>query len=172
VIFDEQHLRHLLNSYQGYYNESGTHLSLKKDAPIPRDTQAVGRVLALPILVAFTIGTSGFEYPTGTGLSHAKRATSHPAWPASVRFKPCDSADPLRSWFAPRITGDEKSPRPLSRQDNWHGKSRPQALGLLAPHLAPEPAEALAAAKTTAAAKVLGAPWDEIASRDEIKDNV
>jgi hypothetical protein len=59
------------------------------------------------------------------------------------------SADLLRSWFAPRITRDEKSPRPLSRQDNWHGKSRSQALGLLAPHLAPEqPAEALAAAKT------------------------
>jgi hypothetical protein len=32
------------------YNESHTHLSLKKDAPIPRDAQRVGRVLALPIL--------------------------------------------------------------------------------------------------------------------------
>ena len=50
VIFGEQHLRHLLNSYQEYYNESRTHLSLKKDAPIPRDAQSVGRVLALPIL--------------------------------------------------------------------------------------------------------------------------
>jgi hypothetical protein len=43
VIFGEQHLRHLLN-------ESRTHLSLKKDAPIPRDAQRVGRVLALPML--------------------------------------------------------------------------------------------------------------------------
>jgi hypothetical protein len=50
VIFGEQHLRHLLNSYKEYYNESRTHLSLKKDAPIPRDTQRVGRVVALPIL--------------------------------------------------------------------------------------------------------------------------
>ena len=50
VIFGEQHLRHLLNSYQEYYNESRTHLSLKKDAPIPRDVQGAGRVLALPIL--------------------------------------------------------------------------------------------------------------------------
>jgi hypothetical protein len=50
VIFGEQHLRNLLNSYQEYYNESRTHLSLKKDAPIPRDVQRVGRVLALPIL--------------------------------------------------------------------------------------------------------------------------
>jgi hypothetical protein len=40
----------LLNSYKEYYNESRTHLSLKKDAPIPRDAQRVGRVLALPIL--------------------------------------------------------------------------------------------------------------------------
>ena len=50
VIFSEQHLRHLLNSYQEYCNKSRTHLSLKKDAPIPRGAQSVGRVLALPIL--------------------------------------------------------------------------------------------------------------------------
>ena len=46
VIFGEQHL----SSYQEYYNESRTHLSLKKDAPVPGETQRVGRVLALPIL--------------------------------------------------------------------------------------------------------------------------
>jgi hypothetical protein len=50
VIFGEQHLRHLLHCYQEYYNESRPHLSLKKDAPIPRNAQRVGRVLALPIL--------------------------------------------------------------------------------------------------------------------------
>jgi transposase InsO family protein len=50
VVFSEQHLRHLLISYQNYYNELRTHLSLKKDAPIPRDVRTVGRVLPLPIL--------------------------------------------------------------------------------------------------------------------------
>jgi len=50
VIFGEQHLGNLLNSYQEYYNESRTHLSLKKDAPIPHDARRVRRVLALPIL--------------------------------------------------------------------------------------------------------------------------
>jgi hypothetical protein len=40
VIFSEQHLRHLLNAYQRHYNESRTHLSLKKDAPIPRGPRA------------------------------------------------------------------------------------------------------------------------------------
>src|SRR6201981_3109921 len=39
VIFNEQHLRHLLDSYKQYYNEFRTHLSLNKDAPIPRDAQ-------------------------------------------------------------------------------------------------------------------------------------
>jgi Integrase core domain len=48
VVFGEQHLRHLLS--QKYYNELRTHLSLTKDAPIPRDVQRVGRVLPLPIL--------------------------------------------------------------------------------------------------------------------------
>jgi Integrase core domain len=29
VVFGERHLRHLLNSYQKYYNEARTHLSLQ-----------------------------------------------------------------------------------------------------------------------------------------------
>jgi transposase InsO family protein len=50
VVFGEQHLRHLLKSYQKYYNEARTHLSLYKDAPIPRVIQTVGRMLPMPIL--------------------------------------------------------------------------------------------------------------------------
>ena len=50
VVFGEQHLRHLLKSYQKYYNEARTHLSLDKDAPIPRTVQTVGQTLAVPIL--------------------------------------------------------------------------------------------------------------------------
>src|SRR6266478_394048 len=50
VVFGEQHLRHLLRSYQKYYNEARTHLSLHKDAPIPRTVQSVGQTLAVPIL--------------------------------------------------------------------------------------------------------------------------
>ena len=50
VVFGERHLRHLLTAYQKYYNETRTHLSLEKDAPIPRAIQAVGQTLALPIL--------------------------------------------------------------------------------------------------------------------------
>jgi transposase InsO family protein len=50
VVVGEQHLRHLLISYQTYYNEVRTHLSLRKDAPIPRDVRTEGRILPLPIL--------------------------------------------------------------------------------------------------------------------------
>jgi transposase InsO family protein len=50
VVFNERHLRHLLNSYKQYYNEFRTHLSLDKDAPIRRGAQRVGRVLPLPML--------------------------------------------------------------------------------------------------------------------------
>ena len=48
VVFGERHLRHLLKAYQKYYNEARTHLSLEKDAPIPRAVQAVGQTMALP----------------------------------------------------------------------------------------------------------------------------
>jgi transposase InsO family protein len=50
VLFGEQHLRHLLESYQRYYNEARTHLSLSKDAPVSRAVQAVGRIIAKPPL--------------------------------------------------------------------------------------------------------------------------
>jgi transposase InsO family protein len=49
-VFGEWHLRHLLLSYQSYYNEVRTHLSLRKESPVPREVRAVGNVLALPIL--------------------------------------------------------------------------------------------------------------------------
>jgi transposase InsO family protein len=50
VIFGERHLRHVLLSYMQYYNGSRTHLSLTKDAPIPRAVHAVGCIVPTPIL--------------------------------------------------------------------------------------------------------------------------
>jgi len=50
VVFGERHLRHLLKSYQKYYNEARTHLSLDKDAPASRVVQAVGSIVAKPLL--------------------------------------------------------------------------------------------------------------------------
>jgi transposase InsO family protein len=50
VVFGERHLRHLLRSYQRYYNEARTHLSLDKDAPVPRTVLGVGRIIAQPLL--------------------------------------------------------------------------------------------------------------------------
>ena len=45
VVFGERHLRHLLRSYATYYNEARTHLSLGKDAPLPRPVHATGRII-------------------------------------------------------------------------------------------------------------------------------
>ncbi len=50
VVFGEQHLRHLLQAYQQYYNKVRTHLSVYKDAPVTRAVQPVGRILPRPIL--------------------------------------------------------------------------------------------------------------------------
>jgi transposase InsO family protein len=50
VVFGEEHLRHLLNSYQKYYNEVRTHLSLRKDSPVPCDVSRTGCVRSVPIL--------------------------------------------------------------------------------------------------------------------------
>ena len=50
IIFNETHLRHTLARYLSYYHRSRTHLSLAKDAPMPRRVQAVadGDVIAFP----------------------------------------------------------------------------------------------------------------------------
>jgi transposase InsO family protein len=50
IVFGECHLRHLLQSYLNYYNETRTHLSLDKDAPVSRAIQTAGRIFALPVL--------------------------------------------------------------------------------------------------------------------------
>jgi transposase InsO family protein len=50
VVFGERHLVHLLKSYQRYYNGVRTHLSLNKDAPVTRAVQAVGSIVAKPLL--------------------------------------------------------------------------------------------------------------------------
>jgi transposase InsO family protein len=50
IIIGEHHLRHILRSYQQYYNSTRTHLSLAKDSPLTRSVQAVGSILPLPDL--------------------------------------------------------------------------------------------------------------------------
>jgi transposase InsO family protein len=50
VVFGERHLCNLLHSYQQYYNEYRTHLSLNKDAPRSRAVAAHGRIVVSPVL--------------------------------------------------------------------------------------------------------------------------
>jgi transposase InsO family protein len=50
VVFGERHLRHVLLSYMNYYNETRTHLSLAKDAPLSRTVERAGRILCRPVL--------------------------------------------------------------------------------------------------------------------------
>jgi transposase InsO family protein len=50
IAAGEGHLRRVLRSYAHYYNESRTHRSLNKDAPIHRLTESVGTIVSRPIL--------------------------------------------------------------------------------------------------------------------------
>jgi transposase InsO family protein len=50
LIFGEAHLWQILSMYASYYNETRTHLSLDKDALIPRAVQRCGTIVATPIL--------------------------------------------------------------------------------------------------------------------------
>ena len=50
LTFGVQHLRQILTSYSSYYNQTRTHLSLDKDAPLRRAVQRCGTIVATPIL--------------------------------------------------------------------------------------------------------------------------
>src|SRR6476660_4846379 len=50
IVLGERHLRHVLRSYQQYYNGTRTHLPLAKDSPLTRSVQPRGTILPLPIL--------------------------------------------------------------------------------------------------------------------------
>ena len=50
IVFDETHLMRILAAYFEYYHKSRTHLSLDRNAPIPREVEppSQGRILAIP----------------------------------------------------------------------------------------------------------------------------
>ena len=51
IILSEKHLYSVLAEYiNDYYNVSRTHMSLEKDSPVPRPTQAQGNIMSKPIL--------------------------------------------------------------------------------------------------------------------------
>jgi transposase InsO family protein len=50
VALGEGHLRRTLQSYARYYNESRTHRSLNKDAPVHRAIEGLGAIISRPIL--------------------------------------------------------------------------------------------------------------------------
>ena len=52
IAIDERHLLRLLRAYLDYYHGARTHLSLGKDAPIPRSVQPpeMGNVVSIPVL--------------------------------------------------------------------------------------------------------------------------
>jgi integrase-like protein len=50
VVFGERHLRHVLLSYMKYNNEMRTHLSVEKDAPVPRVVERAGHIVCRPVL--------------------------------------------------------------------------------------------------------------------------
>src|SRR5438067_480713 len=50
VVLGETHLRRVLKSYARYYNETRTHRSLDKDAPISRPVQRTGSIMSHALL--------------------------------------------------------------------------------------------------------------------------
>ena len=67
VVLGEQHLRRVLHSYALYYNETRTHRSLNKDAPVSRPIQRIGRI-ASRALVGFPVSKTVIIPPAKHGI--------------------------------------------------------------------------------------------------------
>ena len=50
LVFGARHLQRILTAYGRYYNQTRTHLSLDKDAPLGRAIQGHGVIVTVPIL--------------------------------------------------------------------------------------------------------------------------
>jgi len=83
LIFGARHLRQILTSYCSYYNQSRTHLSLDKDAPLQRTVQRCGTIIATPFCPAYIINTRGYDFREGQ-VEKVKEQT-----PAPLRCPRC-----------------------------------------------------------------------------------
>ena len=89
IVLRESGLRRILRLYFEYYERSRTHLSLGKDAPIPRTIQPreLGRVVELPQVEDFTTDTND-ERPERVPLSslHNQQLIGQTCLPAQSQW--------------------------------------------------------------------------------------
>ena len=69
IVLGEGHLRRIMSTYATYYNESRTHLSLGKDAPIGRAIERFGRIVAQPMVGGLHHRYTRIQFSVGTGTS-------------------------------------------------------------------------------------------------------
>jgi Integrase core domain len=89
VVVGERHLRHVLASYQKYYNEVRTHLSLQKDAPFGVMCAAQGACVRRRSWAGYTINMFEFEFPTGTTPALFMRMSIRPFFASTLPTVSC-----------------------------------------------------------------------------------
>ena len=91
VVFGERHLRHVLLSYMNYYNETRTHLSLDKDAPLSA-VQRAGAFFAFQSWASCIINIFGFDLRQAQPSKNDATSASHHPRPRQR----CCAAGPIR----------------------------------------------------------------------------
>ena len=122
IVFNEAHLIRILTSYFAYYHESRAHLSLERNAPVPRRVEhpSEGKVIAIPQV-------GGPASPVHAGcLNNSSRRIG-----GTCRSDTCAPADSARPGDQPqsppchynhgRAPG-RKRPDEIFRRDRGHGR--------------------------------------------------
>src|SRR5712672_4293635 len=86
IVLGEAHLRRVLKSYADYYNETRTHRSLDKDAPVSRPVQRAGSIISHALLDGRITTTSASEFSVHTESvtlmpSISRNVTAHAGGP-------------------------------------------------------------------------------------------
>ncbi|MFZ0150094.1 MAG: integrase core domain-containing protein, partial [Xanthobacteraceae bacterium] len=103
LIFGEAHLRRILSMYAIYYNESRTHLSLHKDAPLHRAIQRSGTFVACRSWVDCIIAMRGYDFRKGHAIYGA--AVARRLCAMGIRDKPIAPGSPWQNGYAERLIG-------------------------------------------------------------------
>jgi hypothetical protein len=108
LIFGARHLRRILTEYSPYYNESRTHLSLDKDAPLRRAVQRCGPIVAAPILSGLHHRYARIRFSGRTGVE--ARGSRLPTQPATEKVRSMRTRSTCKYLSSEQVSTDSRVP--------------------------------------------------------------
>jgi Integrase core domain len=123
IVWNARGLQRILNAYVAYYHRSRTHLSLDKDAPVPRQSAAPseGPVVSIRKSVVFTTDTNAERRRTHLRPRASSPANNRTTWALAAARSPNKVLIRLREISEPRglTAAAAAAPTPCGGSSFW-----------------------------------------------------